>query len=185
MRQAIERAIETARAGRRRARRRQGARAGPGGRGTDHARSTIARSPVRPCAGWRRARDPARARRDRGALPGAAWSGRPERPSRRACRSTRGASPAGDLFVAVGGGEAFVGDAMARGAAAALVPDDAFAALAALGRAVRDRSEATVVAHHRLDGEDVDEGHPRRHLQALGERRSRPRRATTTSSASR
>ena len=35
---------------------------------------------------------------------------------------------------------------MARGAAAALVPEDAFAAPAALGRAVRDRSEATVVA---------------------------------------
>ncbi len=52
----------------------------------------------------------------------------------------------GDLFVAVGDGEAFVGDAMARGAAAALVPEDAFTALAALGRAVRDRSEATVVA---------------------------------------
>ncbi len=53
---------------------------------------------------------------------------------------------AGDLFVAVGGGEAFVGEAMTRGAAATLVPDDAFAALAALGRAVRDRSGATVVA---------------------------------------
>jgi UDP-N-acetylmuramoyl-tripeptide--D-alanyl-D-alanine ligase len=52
----------------------------------------------------------------------------------------------GDLFVAVGDGKAFVGDAMALGAAAALVPDDAFTALAALGRAVRDRSEATVVA---------------------------------------
>ena len=33
----------------------------------------------------------------------------------------------------------------ARGAAAALVPDDTFAALAALGRAVRDRSAATVI----------------------------------------
>ena len=52
----------------------------------------------------------------------------------------------GDLFVAVGDGEAFVGDAMTRGAAATLVPEDAFAALAALARAVRDRSEATVVA---------------------------------------
>jgi UDP-N-acetylmuramoyl-tripeptide--D-alanyl-D-alanine ligase len=52
----------------------------------------------------------------------------------------------GDLFVAVGGGSEFVGDALARGAVAALVPDDAFAALAALGRAVRDRSSARVVA---------------------------------------
>jgi UDP-N-acetylmuramoyl-tripeptide--D-alanyl-D-alanine ligase len=52
----------------------------------------------------------------------------------------------GDLFVAVGGGSAFVDDALARGALAALVPDDAFAALAALARAVRDRSAARVVA---------------------------------------
>ncbi len=53
---------------------------------------------------------------------------------------------AGDLFVAVGGGEAFLGDARARGAAATLVPDDAHAALAALGHAVRARSDARVVA---------------------------------------
>ena len=52
----------------------------------------------------------------------------------------------GDLFVAVGEGGAYAGDAMTRGAAATLVPDDAFASLAALGRAVRDRSAATVVA---------------------------------------
>jgi UDP-N-acetylmuramoyl-tripeptide--D-alanyl-D-alanine ligase len=52
---------------------------------------------------------------------------------------------AGDLFVAVGGGEGFVPDALERGAAAALVPDDAFAALATIGRAVRDRSDARVV----------------------------------------
>jgi UDP-N-acetylmuramoyl-tripeptide--D-alanyl-D-alanine ligase len=52
----------------------------------------------------------------------------------------------GDLFVAVGGGEAYLGDARARGAAATLVPDDAFDALAALGRAVRERSAARMVA---------------------------------------
>jgi UDP-N-acetylmuramoyl-tripeptide--D-alanyl-D-alanine ligase len=51
----------------------------------------------------------------------------------------------GDLFVAVGGGREFVGDALTRGAAGALVPDDAFAAMAALGRAVRARSAARVV----------------------------------------
>src|SRR4051812_2266621 len=51
----------------------------------------------------------------------------------------------GDLFVAVGGGEEFVADALARGAAAALIPDDAFAALALLGRAVRERSSARIV----------------------------------------
>lgn len=52
----------------------------------------------------------------------------------------------GDLFVAVRGGTAFTADAVERGAAAALVPDDAFAALAALGKAVRERAAARVVA---------------------------------------
>jgi UDP-N-acetylmuramoyl-tripeptide--D-alanyl-D-alanine ligase len=51
----------------------------------------------------------------------------------------------GDLFVAVGSGADFARHAFARGAAAVLVPDDAFAALAALGGAVRARSSARVV----------------------------------------
>ena len=51
----------------------------------------------------------------------------------------------GDLFVAVGQGAEFVADARARGAAATLVPDDAFAALAALAGVVRARSSARVV----------------------------------------
>jgi UDP-N-acetylmuramoyl-tripeptide--D-alanyl-D-alanine ligase len=51
----------------------------------------------------------------------------------------------GDLFVAVGSGADFARHAFARGAAAVLVPDDAFAALAALGAAVRARSSARVV----------------------------------------
>jgi UDP-N-acetylmuramoyl-tripeptide--D-alanyl-D-alanine ligase len=51
----------------------------------------------------------------------------------------------GDLFVAVGGGVDFVQHALARGAAAALVPRDAHAALAAIASAVRVRSKARVV----------------------------------------
>src|SRR5919106_5831434 len=51
----------------------------------------------------------------------------------------------GDLFVAVGGGIDFRTHAFARGAAAVLVPDDAFAALGALGSAIRARSSARVV----------------------------------------
>jgi len=51
----------------------------------------------------------------------------------------------GDLFVAVGIGREFREDARERGAAATLVPDDAFAALAAIAGAVRDRSGAKVV----------------------------------------
>ena len=52
----------------------------------------------------------------------------------------------GDLFVAVRGGVEYLDDARARGAAAVLVPEEPFAALAALGRAVRERSAARVVA---------------------------------------
>jgi UDP-N-acetylmuramoyl-tripeptide--D-alanyl-D-alanine ligase len=52
----------------------------------------------------------------------------------------------GDLFVAVGGGGDFVKHAFARGAAATLVPDEAFAALAALAGRVRERSGARFVA---------------------------------------
>ena len=58
---------------------------------------------------------------------------------------SRRAGP-GDLFVALGGGVAYLDDARAHGAAATLVPDDEFAAMAALGRFVRDRSDARVVA---------------------------------------
>jgi UDP-N-acetylmuramoyl-tripeptide--D-alanyl-D-alanine ligase len=51
----------------------------------------------------------------------------------------------GDLFVAIGRGADFLADARERGAAATLVPDDAFAALAEIARNVRDRSTARVV----------------------------------------
>jgi UDP-N-acetylmuramoyl-tripeptide--D-alanyl-D-alanine ligase len=51
----------------------------------------------------------------------------------------------GDLFVAVGRGAEFRDDALERGAAATLVPDDPFAAFAALGSAVRERSSARIV----------------------------------------
>ena len=52
----------------------------------------------------------------------------------------------GDLFVAIGSGVDYVPEALERGAAAALVPKDAFASLAALGGAVRERSSARVAA---------------------------------------
>jgi UDP-N-acetylmuramyl pentapeptide synthase len=51
----------------------------------------------------------------------------------------------GDLFVAVGGGVDFIEHALARGASAALAPEDAFAALAAIAGAVRARSSARFV----------------------------------------
>jgi UDP-N-acetylmuramoyl-tripeptide--D-alanyl-D-alanine ligase len=52
---------------------------------------------------------------------------------------------AGDLFVAVGDGAGYLRQARAAGAAATLVPEDVFAAMAAIGRAVRSRSSAEVV----------------------------------------
>ena len=51
----------------------------------------------------------------------------------------------GDLFVAVGRGGDFREDALARGAAATLVPERPFEALAVLGSLVRERSGARVV----------------------------------------
>ena len=51
----------------------------------------------------------------------------------------------GDLFVAIGRGVDHLDDALRRGAAATLVPDEPFAAMAALGRAVRNHSSARVV----------------------------------------
>jgi UDP-N-acetylmuramoyl-tripeptide--D-alanyl-D-alanine ligase len=51
----------------------------------------------------------------------------------------------GDLFFAIGDGADFTRHAFARGAAATLVPVDAFSELAALGGAVRARSPARVV----------------------------------------
>ncbi len=56
---------------------------------------------------------------------------------------SRTAGPS-DLFVAIRGGRAFVGQARAAGAAT-LVPDDEHAAMAAIGRALRSRSQARVV----------------------------------------
>ena len=52
----------------------------------------------------------------------------------------------GDLFVAVGDGADFVSHALARGAAAALIPNDAVQALGAIAGEVRARSSARVVA---------------------------------------
>src|SRR5581483_4591650 len=51
----------------------------------------------------------------------------------------------GDLFVAVADGSAFAAHAFARGAAAALVPDEPHAALAAIAGEVRNRSQARIV----------------------------------------
>jgi UDP-N-acetylmuramoyl-tripeptide--D-alanyl-D-alanine ligase len=51
----------------------------------------------------------------------------------------------GDLFVGVGAGAAYSDDARARGAAATLLPENAFAALAGIAAEVRDRSSAQFV----------------------------------------
>ena len=119
-RAAIEPALESRRAGRRRRDRRQGPRAGPGVRGRElpFDDREVAREALRTARSA--ARDPARARRGRRLA--------------RAARTAPGADEVtgvqidsrriepGDLFVAVGGGADFVDDALARGAAATLVP---------------------------------------------------------------
>src|ERR671931_601830 len=69
-------------------------------------------------------------------------------PDRRAAiaRAVEAAREGDVVLVAGGRGVEFLEDARARGAAATLVPDDAFRAMASLGAAVRDRSDAHVVA---------------------------------------
>ena len=57
---------------------------------------------------------------------------------------SRRVSP-GDLFVAIGRGRDFRDEALERGAAATVVPEDPFAGLAALARSVRARTSARVV----------------------------------------
>ena len=88
----------------------------------------------------------------------------------------------GDLFVAIRGGREFVGDARERGAAT-LVPHDEFAAMAVIGELLREPQLRSLRRHHRLDGQDLDEGHPCRALRARSSARSRPSGATTPSSA--
>ena len=89
----------------------------------------------------------------------------------------------GDLFVAVGGGGDFAKHAFARGAAAVLHPADEFGALAAIGAAVRSRSNATVVGITGSTGKTSTKDI----LAALRatRRSSRPRAGTTTRSACR
>ena len=90
----------------------------------------------------------------------------------------------GELFVAIGAGADFRSHARARGAAATLVPDDGYAALAALGRAVRDRSSARVVGITGSSGKTSTKDILAA-ICAPAPARWPPRRATTTSSACR
>ena len=89
----------------------------------------------------------------------------------------------GDLFVAVRGGIDYLDEARSAGAAATLVPDDDFAAMAAIGRALRDRSAAEVVGITGSTGKTSTKDI----LSALGRTAggSPRKRATTPSAASR
>ena len=162
---AIERAVELARPGRRGRHRRQGARARPGGRRRRHA--------VRRHRGSRRSA--ACAENDRmislsldevrELAPGRLRVA-PSATEVRGLQTDSRRVEHGDLFVAVGGGAEFVDDALARGAAAALVPGRR---LRGAGRPRRPGARpelGTVRRDHRVDGQDVDEGHPRRDLRA-------------------
>ena len=178
---AIARAIELARGRRRRADRRQGRRAGPGARRPHDS--------VRRPRG--RARDAARAGSGAmipltldelrslglGRLDGDA-------PEITGVEIDSRRVGAGDLFVALGGGVAYLDDARAHGAAATLVPDDDHAAMAALGRPCANgathassRSPARAARRRRRTSS------PRCAARSRG--RSPPRAATTTRSACR
>ena len=104
-----------------------------------------------------------------------------------ASRSTRASSPSGDLFVGGRRGPATTSRTAlaARRRRRARARTTRFAALAALGGVVRDRSARTRRRHHRLRGQDVDEGHPGRDLPTPRRARWPPRTASTTRSACR
>ena len=126
---------------------------------TERSRSTTARRRATRCGVWRPAPDPAAARRGAGALAGPARGRRGRghrRPGRLAPRSGRATCSSRSR-----GGEAFLDDARARGAAATLVPDDALRG-ARRARPRRPRPQRRSRRRdHRLGREDVDEGHPR------------------------
>ncbi len=150
-------------------------------------RSTTARWRARRCARCRRRHDRARARGGWPSSPPGRLETAPWAPARsRACRPTRAGSRTGDLFVAVGGGGRLrPGTRFARGAAAALVPDDAFAALAALAGA-RPRTERRPASSR----SPARWGRPRRRTSSPPSARrsggrSPPSGATTPRSASR
>ena len=83
----------------------------------------------------------------------------------------------GDLFVAIRGGLQFVAEARQCGAAT-LVPEDEFAAMAAIGRALRKRSGARFVGVTGSTGKTSTK-------DILAALCARPRGATTPSWASR
>ena len=90
----------------------------------------------------------------------------------------------GDLFVAIRGGREFVDAARDRGAAT-LVPSDEFDAMAVIGAGAARPQPRPLRRRHRLDREDVDEGHPRGALLGGGADGRGRRGATTPSSACR
>ena len=132
------------------------------------------------------ARDPAHDRR--GARPRALGRARPSRPAatRRspASRSTRAASRPGDLFVAIGGGARLPrGRARARRRRGARAGRRVRGARGARRAPSARRSGARVVGDHRLDRQDVDEGHPRTRSARPCARTVAAEASTTTSSA--
>ena len=150
--------------------------------GVDASRSTTARSRARRCARLGPPRDPARLDELAGARRGSTARVADEVTGVQV--DSRGSS-AGDLFVAVGGGRR-----VRRRRARARRGRDARPGRC-LRRARRaraapcaSRSAARVVGDHGLDGQDVDEGHPRGALRAAaahdrrrGELQQRDRRA--------
>ncbi len=180
-RAAIEQAVAMARAARRRRDRRQGARAGPGVRGRQEA-------PVRRPRG--RARGPPQGLGSR-VIPLAVDELRPLGRLESTADEVTGVKidsrriEPGDLFVAVRGGDRLPRPGAGAGRGRDARPGRRLRRTGGDRPRVRDRSDAEVVGDHRLDRQDVDEGHPGRARPPAPAGPSRRRRATTPSSASR
>ena len=127
------------------------------------SRSTTATSRARRCGGWERRRDPAARSTSCRARPARARAEDDHRRARRlapgrARRPVRRGRPRASSSC---------DDALARGAAATLVPDEPSTPSRRSARRPRPLSGARR-RHHRLDRQDLDEGHPRRALRARG-----------------
>ena len=152
------------RAGRRRRDRRQGARAGPGVRRTGRCRSTTARSRARSSARLGAPRVIPLARRGAGRSGGSTRAPGPTRSP--ASRSTRAASRRATCSSRSAAARDFVeARVRARRGRGARPGRRLRRARGARQRRAR-RARPRVVGDHRLDRQDLDEGHPRRALRA-------------------
>ena len=162
---AIAHAIEECRGRRRRRHRRQGSRAGPGApRQDDPLRRPRGRARG-PARGWARRHDPARARRGRGARPGPGCGAAPGAEQVTGVTIDSRSTKAGRALRRRGRRRRLRRGRARRRAGGRARPEDASARSERWGSGSR-RVPGQGGRRHRVDREDVDEGHPRRALRA-------------------